>query len=66
MKDPLLEYCLIQDDDCHWYVIETCQVNLFHDWIDAMENGQDYPIDFNKARVDGPHTVAFNGWREVV
>ena len=33
-----MPYRMIQDDDCHWYVIDVCDEARFHRWCGAMES----------------------------
>jgi hypothetical protein len=30
------KYCLVQDDDCHWYVIPVDRQKEFSDWLYRM------------------------------
>lgn len=64
---------LIQDNDGHWYVIPSMVAHAFETWVTAMETGNfngadDEPMDFppfDDMRVDGPHGVTFNSYKEV-
>lgn len=58
------EYRLIQDEDSHWYVIPVGEEETFVKWMAAMAGCRHLPAHFDPIRVDGPHTVAFTGWRE--
>lgn len=58
-------YRLIQDNDCHWYVIRIKQETEFYDWLSNAES--DNPKkweghDFDDNRVDGPHRIFFKEW----
>lgn len=48
-------YKLIQDNDCHWYLITVEQEKLFNELLSDWEKFED--ADFK--RVDGPHAVSF-------
>lgn len=62
---PEVHYRLIQDEDCHWYVIRTTQEEEFNQWQDAMAGAIDWDgFDFNEVRVNGPHTITFPEWKE--
>ena len=36
-----MEYILIQDDDCHWYVIPADREKDFSKWCDSISNDAD-------------------------
>lgn len=56
---------LIQDDDCHWYVIRVDQAAEFHEWEQAMIDCDEWHgHDFNENRIDGPRDVVFPSWEE--
>lgn len=58
-------YRLIDDDDGHWYVILVSEEKAFQKWLDAGPYWTKYKgKDFNECRVDGPHRVVFDSWRE--
>lgn len=60
-------YRMIQDEECHWYVIRVGQVEEFNLWQDAMAECEKWDsFDFNDVRVNGPHTVTFPEWKEEV
>ena len=52
---------LIQDQDCHWYLVPSNQINEFYEWDDWMTTCEphlkkDWP-DFDSMRINGPHSV---------
>lgn len=60
---------LIQDDDCHWYLIPCDHVTRFRKWVDATligvgEKKQDW-LFFTACRVDGPHCIQITDWVQV-
>lgn len=47
-------YVLIQDDDCHWYVIPSDKVDDWDVWLESLDwNIPDYavPVDGSQVRV---------------
>ena len=67
-KQTNAQFCLIQDNDSHWYVIKADQRETFRQWVEWTENYEegDYTgPDFNSNRVNGPHTVVFGEWKEI-
>ena len=53
---------LIQDQDCHWYLIPSDKVEEFYWWIDAITYGEDTDLlstlpDFDSMRINGPHQI---------
>lgn len=62
---PEVRYRMIQDEECHWYVIRVGQIEEFNQWHDAMAECEKWDgFDFNDVRVNGPHTVTFPEWKE--
>lgn len=51
---------LIQDNDCHWYVIPANMATAFCRWVAAAPHWEGYegPV-FDNSRVDGPQGVVF-------
>ena len=52
---------LIQDNDCHWYVVPVVYLDTFREmmkceWDEITEDG--YAM-LDEWRVDGPHAVSF-------
>ncbi len=62
-KQHVEPHRLIQDDDCHWYVIKVCDISQFELWCRAMAECEPWSgHDFNTNRVNGPHAIWFNAW----
>ncbi len=60
------KFRLIQDDDCHWYVIRADQSDEFYEWEQAQADCVEWSgHDFNENRVNGPQSVVFDDWKEV-
>lgn len=58
-------YRLIQDDDCHWYVIRLSEVDAFRKWLDAGPYWEGYEGPrFDDQRVNGPASISFPGYAE--
>lgn len=55
---------LIQDNDCHWYVIPCFREDDFRNWVTAMEQSLDWNNEWEPKRVNGPHMVQFYDWDE--
>jgi hypothetical protein len=54
---------LIQDDDCHWYVIPVEEVDAFNAWLAAGPYWENYQGPrFDARQVNGPHSVSFLEW----
>lgn len=46
---------LIQDQDCHWYLIPSDKVEEFNLWTDGIDI---YNLpDFDSMRINGPHQI---------
>lgn len=59
------EFCLVRDDDCHWYVIPVEMKDDFDRWKKTQAHCEDWDgHDFNENRIDGPHRLVFKTWRE--
>ena len=61
---------LIQDQDCHWYLIPSDKVEEFCWWVDAITYCEEFEYikpeltdllsrlpDFNSMRINGPHQI---------
>lgn len=55
-------YRLIQDDDCHWYLIPYDLQPQFERWVSELQ--QDDYVDFADHRINGPHTLKIYSWGE--
>lgn len=56
------DWQLIQDNDCHWYVIQVRDTKAFYKWVEAQENCLDFDRSFDEWRISGPHTITFPVW----
>lgn len=61
-----MKYRLIQDNDCHWYVIPAHRVEAFYVWVRCQEMGLPMTTDLEPVRVNGPHTVTFDDWEDLI
>lgn len=41
MANPNIEFLLIQDDSCHWYIIPARREHDFRKWLDLDEEDED-------------------------
>lgn len=56
---------LIQDQDCHWYLILDEEIQDFYKWCDSHDPANFNPEllhdvelpNFNSKRINGPHNV---------
>ncbi len=48
---------LVQDDDCHWYLIDEDQESNFEKWERAMMNDQDTDLNFENQMINSPRDV---------
>lgn len=68
---------LVQDDSCHWYVINEEEEKDFDEWVSLEEKVENGKItekqyfdahkrlkDFENCRVDGPHRIYFDSFEE--
>ena len=62
-----MEYILIQDDDCHWYVIPADKQSEFNKWAELDpddDTGKSWVVPDYAKRVDGyPSLVKFKEYR---
>lgn len=57
---PTVAYCLIQDDDTHWYLIPHKAKKLFNTLLyDVADDYEAFNAEFGEYRVDGPHRIVF-------
>lgn len=58
-------YCLVQDNDSHWYVIPAAHRDDWSLWlgIDSRDERSWDPPEFAQS-IDGPHSVEFFGYVE--
>lgn len=59
---------LIQDDDFHWYLIDTEDNDEFRKWVESWDGLGDNkkPLkDFTNCRIDGPHLLNIYSWEEI-
>jgi len=54
-----MRYAFERDDDGHWYIISENMIKKFYDYVEAMENGEDYEIDFSHYMIDNPSDYFF-------
>jgi hypothetical protein len=50
-------YCLKQDNDGHWYVIDLDEEDNFLTWIDDTENDRESEYDFSDCVIGGNPTL---------
>jgi hypothetical protein len=58
------EYCVVSDDDGHWYVIPADKTATFVHWIAAMNGQRHFPADFEPIQIDRIEDLRFEKWRE--
>ena len=62
-----MRYCLVQDEDCYWYLIPAQDRKLFMALCDesyGTDNFDDFDDRFGNLRVDGPHSLTFTDPKE--
>lgn len=53
-------WCLVQDNDCHWYLIREEQREEFNKWVSFSDDHAAWNGEmFGECRVDGPHNITF-------
>jgi hypothetical protein len=58
-------FCLVEDDDGHWYCIRRIMLEAFNKWVEAMENDEETELDFEQYRLDGsPERITFTDPQE--
>jgi len=59
-------YTLVQDNDCHWYVIPEDKRKNWYEWRSLPPGDpKSWIVPKYAHRVDGPHTVSFPNWIEL-
>ena len=53
---------LIQDDDCHWYVIPVGFEDKFYQWCGCMVACEPWDEEWEPERINGPHNCIFEKW----
>lgn len=57
---------LIQDNDCHWYLIPAGYQDDFWLWVDWMEAAADRnstsEFDYQDMMVDSPESITIHSW----
>ena len=56
-------FCLVRDNDSHWYVIPYDLTDVFDDWLESADYMLGYTPSFAK-RVDHPANVTFPSYTE--
>lgn len=55
---------LVQDEDCHWYIIAQFEREDFDRWVEDTRNDKESDFDFNGNRIDGPDRILIFDWGE--
>ena len=50
-------YKFARDNDGHWYLIQAKHQRMFEKWVEAMENGQDFLVDFSDTMIGSDPTA---------
>lgn len=58
-------YCLVQDNDSHWYIIEETLKEAFYKWVDDCENDKSSSYNFVEYRIDSPFNIRFETYKEI-
>lgn len=56
-------FCLVQDNDMHWYIIDPADKDAFYKLLMDAEKTEDYDKFndmFNQFMFNGPHTLSFS------
>jgi hypothetical protein len=48
---------LVQDDDCHWYLIDESAKEEFLKWVEDIYNESYYEKDFSKCAINSYQNV---------
>ena len=66
-NDPSTEWRILQDDDCHWYMVPAELALTFYQWVE--DQCSEEPEDDTPPRgcicIDGPHNLIITGWEEI-
>lgn len=62
MVNGTKRYRLIQDDDCHWYIIPENFEGKFAQWEGCMVACEPWDDEWEPVPVNGPHVVVFGSW----
>lgn len=58
-----LEFFLIQDNDCHWYIVPLARREDWYDWVDSEDADLGIVPEW-VSLVDGsPSRIMFKKWR---
>lgn len=53
-------WCLVQDDDTHWYLIPADDREEFFKWVSFSDDHAGWRgTFFDDCRIDGPHVLTF-------
>jgi hypothetical protein len=58
-----MRYRMVQDDDCHWYLIPANRSFEFDTWRESDDYQAGIEPDWAH-RIDGPHRLTFTDPRE--
>lgn len=57
------EFCIVQDNDCHGYVIPEWKRQDWYIWLEIPENDERaWEVPSYATRIDGGHVI-FTEWR---
>lgn len=54
-----MRYLLVQDDDCHWYIIPADKRDAFFAWLEGQDASDGYAPDWANRFGGGPESVTF-------
>jgi len=52
----MVSFKFARDNDCHWFIINADDQERFDRWVEAMDNDEDSPDDFDEFMIDGDPT----------
>lgn len=63
------KFLLVQDNDCHWYIIPEDKKNEFDSWVEIICSGdmddEGYIQPEWAKPVDGPHSILIHAFSHV-
>lgn len=58
-----IQYRLIRDNDCHWYVIDAARTEEFNEWLNDPGYGDWTGYDFNDDIINSPYDITFEHFK---
>lgn len=56
---------MVQDDDCHWYLIEEADLEAFRVWVEDPYGDLIHPKSFQDRTIGSPRYIRILDWEVI-